>query len=80
MQIRASEVQISICGAKEAGQGISRERRGCQEISGLFCKPKKFSSRLAKACLNQVSQRFWLDPVLVWKPSCCLGISIPQKF
>lgn len=79
MQIRASEVQISICADKEAGQGISRERWGCQEISGLFCKPKKFSSRLEKACLNHVSKRFWLDPFLFWKPNCCLGISIPQK-
>lgn len=54
MQIRASEVQISICGDRESGQGIARERQGCQENSGLFCKPKKFSLRLAKACLNQV--------------------------
>lgn len=80
MQIRASEVQISICADKEAGQGISRERWDCQEISSLFCKPKKLSSRLERACLNQVSKRFWLDPFLAWKPNCCLGISILQKF
>jgi len=80
MQIRAIEGQIPICGDKEAGHGISRVRWGRWEISGLFYKPKKFSLRLAKACLNQVFERFWLDPFLVWKPSCCLGISIPQNY
>lgn len=71
MQIGDSEVQIAIYGDKEL---ISRERQGCREVSDLFCKTKKPSSRLAKAFLNQVSQRFWLDPLLVWKPSCVWGL------
>lgn len=47
MQIAASEVQISICGDKEAGQGISRQKRG---LTGDFWPVLQTKEVWVKTC------------------------------
>lgn len=80
MQIRASEVQISICGDKDLGREFLEKYGLTRRFLACFANQRSLVKDLKRLVWTKSLERFWLDLFLVWKPRYCLEIRITQKF